>query len=125
MSTPDFIDNPDARAWAEEFATVVKRGEVDPTDTGWLVGWFANAMACGHRHARGDIATTVEQWRVAGVRDLGFPPTQVVFKSSDTRWDGEPERAARRFIAEAGDSWAEGPYLDHREVPYPRWQRVP
>lgn len=46
----EFVDNPDAMVWAQEFARRVEEG-MDPTDTGILVGWFANAMGCGERNA--------------------------------------------------------------------------
>jgi len=41
----------DARTWAKSFnETLVKLG-YQPHDEGWLLGWFANAIMCGHDHA--------------------------------------------------------------------------
>lgn len=39
-------DNPDARAWAKEFC------RINPmADVGSMIGWFANAIICGHDYA--------------------------------------------------------------------------
>lgn len=59
----EFAQSTDAMLWAKEFAARVRAG-LDPTDEGWLVGWFANAMAVGERTSRprhhDEVATKVD-----------------------------------------------------------------
>ncbi len=39
----------DAMVWAEEFVRICRENEIDPLDEGFMVGWFANAMATAER----------------------------------------------------------------------------
>jgi hypothetical protein len=64
----EFTHNPDAMVWAHEFAKRVRMG-CDPTDTGWLVCWFSNAMACGEWNA---LATKVHHAKL--LADVGVGP---------------------------------------------------
>ena len=49
--SPETTRTFDARTWAKSFnETLVKLG-YQPHDEGWLIGWFANAIMCGHDHA--------------------------------------------------------------------------
>lgn len=55
--SPDWHDSPDAMVWAEKFVETLQRERAagnagaDPEDAGFMVGWFANAMFAGERHA--------------------------------------------------------------------------
>lgn len=44
----EFAQTTDAMEWAKAFCARVRAG-CDPTDEGWLVGWFANAIGAGER----------------------------------------------------------------------------
>lgn len=46
--TDEFAETTDAMEWAKAFCARVRAG-CDPTDEGWLVGWFANAIGAGER----------------------------------------------------------------------------
>lgn len=39
----------DAAVWADRFIDLVEAGH-DPTDFGWVVVWFANAIEVGRAH---------------------------------------------------------------------------
>jgi hypothetical protein len=41
----------DATIWARRFIELVELG-LDPTDFGWVVGWFANAIETGRTFGR-------------------------------------------------------------------------
>lgn len=51
MSEVNLHGTMDARIWADEFNRVLVSKNEQPYDPGWLIGWFANAIMCGHDHA--------------------------------------------------------------------------
>lgn len=58
-------EDPDARRWAAEFAAVRMQHPLLPTDEGWLIGWFANAIECGRaveRRRRSLLEAGDEVW---------------------------------------------------------------
>jgi hypothetical protein len=45
------LETTDAMVWAEEFVRIItdpRNPGADPTDTGFMVTWFANAIMRGH-----------------------------------------------------------------------------
>ena len=55
MGESSFIESADGMVWAEAFCAHVGASPgADPTDPGWLVGWFANAMAAAERAGRAE-----------------------------------------------------------------------
>ncbi len=61
--SPDWHDSPDAMVWAEKFVEILKRERAagnpgaDPEDPGFMVTWFANAMAAQERSLAGPFGT--------------------------------------------------------------------
>lgn len=37
----------DARIWAKEFVTILKQNNLDASDEGWMISWFANSIMAG------------------------------------------------------------------------------
>jgi hypothetical protein len=70
-----------------------------------------------YRELTGPVATVVHEWIVTGLERPGFKRHEETYSSADNRWDGDPEKAARAFIA-AQDGWADGPKLERRTVTY-------
>ena len=46
------IGNIDAQAWAKEFNISLAKQGIQPLDTGYLIGWFANALMAGYDYHR-------------------------------------------------------------------------
>jgi hypothetical protein len=65
--------------------------------------------------------TTYEEWRVIGHPGPGFPPYTYTW----SQHHGDPERAARGFMALIADHerWADGPHLHKRTVTVTEWTR--
>lgn len=64
----DWHDSPDAMVWAEKFCEQQRTREedeagrhIDPTDAGFMVSWFANAMAAAQRPLESQIRDHEDQ----------------------------------------------------------------
>lgn len=109
----EFRDSTDAMAWARAFCSRVRARAVapggdfhgcDPADEGWVVGWFANAMAAEHdARVRASDPTSRAADAIADLADTlnGF---RVFFEREEERLKAEREADDRRSAAE----WQEG-----------------
>lgn len=102
----EFVNSTDAMVWARAFCSRVRTG-LDATDEGWLVGWFANAMAAQERalqvvpariasddpltNATADLADAM-----TGIREL----VERVIDHEEKREADEAADSARRTPAE-------------------------
>lgn len=70
--------------------------------------------------------TTYEEWRVTGEPGYGFPSYEFVWSDGRNSHLGDPEQAARQFVAliQQPDhtKWDEGPYLSRRTVTVSDWE---
>ena len=63
---PDPLSTMDADAWATEFCKLWPHPNYKPDF--WrdlMLGWFANAIMCGHDHARREIEAEVDRYGLA------------------------------------------------------------
>lgn len=75
--------------------------------------------------------TTYEEWRVTGqpgemFNGADWPPYDFTWSLRTNPHLGDPERAARDFMAKVGqyDTWRDGPHLHKRTVTVTDWQEV-
>jgi hypothetical protein len=75
-----------------------------------------------------DVAGTYEEWRVTGQLDGGFPPYNFTWSPWRNPHLGDPEAAARGFVAlirSHHGTWDDGPHLSYRTVTVTDWRPVP
>ena len=76
--------------------------------------------------------TSYEEWRVTGqpnaFRGVEFPPYEFVWSLRINPHLGDPEQAAREFVAgmarhaDRCGTWTDGPHLHHRTVTVTDWE---
>lgn len=68
----DLLGTADAMIWAEEFVKTCRKYEIDPVNgddpEGFMVGWFANAMAAQENFDRRKSDTSLRDLVIGGSR---------------------------------------------------------
>ena len=60
MSEKLLTEDMNAERWVKKFIDRIDKG-CDPRDFGVMIGWFANAIMCGHDNARWEAEKEIQE----------------------------------------------------------------